>query len=811
MKASYRWLRELVPNLNVTPEELAARLTAGGIEVEGQTRFGAAAASCVIVQVKGVRPHPQRSGLRLVTVDRGAGAGELEIVCGAPNVPDPGGLVVLAPLGTHLPAKGMTIERRAIGGITSEGMLCSEEELGLSDDAAGIIVLPRDFAQPGTRFTDAIPGADDVIYEIGLTPNRPDGLGHVGLARELAALFDVPWAPPAIEPPARVADLDVASLAQVQIGDLERCSHYGAAGVVDVAIGPSPAWLRYRLASLGVRPISNVVDITNLVMLEYAHPMHAFDLDRVRGGKIVVRRAQEGEKLKTLDGVERALIADDLLICDADGPVGLAGVMGGADSEIRASTRRVLFECAYFMPRGVRRTARRNALHTEASYRFERGVDPGDVSAVLARAISLTTRLAGGAAARGEIHAGERTPKKTIVSLRSSRLDQLLGEPVPWAEALGVLARLGFETRKEGAGVVELDAPTHRPDIAREVDLIEEVARVRGIDRVKPVLPAIRPTRDEGPREELARRVRAAAVETGLSEALTFAFVAPAELEALGAPPPAVTLKNPLVEQQSVMRTSLLPGLLTAVSRARRHGERDVRLFTVGAVYLAPPAGASAGDGLPDERVQFAAVLAGHRPAYLTKAAPVDVWDGKGLAEGMVQRLARRPAVIRALAPEERPRHLHPRGAAGIYVDGARVGTLGPLHPDVVDQLDMDEGCVVVEIEVDRLTAIARALPAFQPIARFPASTRDLSVVVRDDIPAGQVEAAVREVAGALAEDVCIFDRFVGGAIRPEHASLAFRVVYRAADRTLTDAEVDQQHAKVLAEIGRRFGAQLRT
>ncbi len=801
MKASFRWLRELVPNLTATAEELAARLTGAGLAVDGVTRFGQGSSACVVAKVTSVRPHPTKSGLRLVTVDRG-GATQ-EVVCGAPNVPEPGGLVVLAPLGTHLPAKGMTIERRTIAGVTSEGMLCSESELGLTEESDGIIVLPAGAGAPGDAFTKASPSAEDVIYELDLTPNRADALGHVGLARDVAAIFGLAWEPPKVAPPSRTGTQDVAALAQVTIDDLERCPHYGAAAIVDVTIGPSPLWARYRLSSLGVRSISNVVDVTNLVMLEYGHPMHAFDLDLVRGAKIVVRRAKDGETMKTLDGVERKLTADDLLICDGEGPTALGGVMGGAISEINGATKRVLFECAYFEPRGVRRTSRRHGLHTESSHRFERGVDPGDVSAVLARAVSLTSELAGGAAVKGELHAGDATPKRRVVKLRADRLDQLVGEPVAWDEARAILTRLGCVVEDAAQREASVRVPTHRPDILRECDLIDEVARIRGIDRVKPVLPAIRSTRDEGPREEAARQARAAAVEMGLSEAITFAFVAPGDLAKVGAPAATVILKNPLNELQTVMRTSLLPGLLEALRRSRRHGVRDVRLFTIGARYLA-------GKDLPEERLSFAAIVAGDRPSYLTKPVPVDVWDGKGLAEGLVARLVRRSAVIRALAASDRPAHLHPRGAAGIYVQNACVGTVGPLHPDVVESFDLGEGCVVVELDLARLGEIGRAPPAFVDIPRFPASTRDLAIVVHDDVAAGDVLGAVREAAGALACDVDLFDRFVGGAIPKDHASLAIHVVYRAPDRTLTDAEVDQSHAKVVAEVGRRFGAQLR-
>ena len=817
MKASYRWIKSLVPQLTASPEELAARITAAGLEVEGMQRFGVGGEACVMAKVVSVRAHPTKSGLRLVTVVRGGDNVPQEVVCGAPNVPEPEGLVVLAPLGTHLPAKNMTIEKRAIGGIVSEGMLCSEQELGLSEEGDGIMVFAPGLFPAGTPFMSAVPSAEDTIFEIGLNPNRPDCLGHLGLAREVAALYGFPWSMPKVDAPARMAASDVAKLATVVVEDAERCPHYAATAVEGVTIGPSPTWLRHRLASLGVRPISNVVDITNLVLLEYGHPMHAFDLDRVRGAKIVVRRAREGERLKTLDGIERTLVADDLVICDGEGPVALAGVMGGATSEIHAGTTRVLFECAYFEPRGVRRSSRRQGLHTESSHRFERGVDPGDVSDALARATSATTTLAGGAAATGAVHVTGKPIERATVTLRSARIDALLGVAVPFAEATAILKLLGFEAKNEksdppsGVSATRYASgfvvPTWRPDIAREVDLIEEVARVRGLDKIPAVLPKIHPTREIGGKEELARLARAAAVELGLLEAITYAFVSPAQLEAVSAPASTMVIKNPLSELQSVMRTSLLPGLLEALSRARRHGQRDLTMFTIGPIFLP----SATKDGLPDEQMAFAAVLAGDRSSHLSKAQPIDVWDAKGLATGLIARLARRDARVTRLADAERPRHLHPRGAAGIYVQNTRVGTMGPLHPDVVSTLDLGDGAQIVELDLRALGALGTAAPQYAAIPRFPASTRDIALVVHDDVLAGEVERVVRDAAGPLAEDVRIFDRFVGGSIPAQHASLAFRVVYRAPDRTLTDAEVDTQHVKVVAEVGAKFGATLRS
>ncbi|MDP8999205.1 MAG: phenylalanine--tRNA ligase subunit beta [Myxococcota bacterium] len=803
MKASVRWLRELCPQLPDDANALAARFTAAGLAVDGMQRFGLGDDACIIARVLSSRAHPSRTALRLVTVD-GGGAPQ-EVVCGAPNLPEPGRLVALAPLGAHLPAKGLTIERRTIAGVASEGMLCSEAELGLSDDADGILVLPSSVtARLGTPLVWALPEASDTILELDLTPNRPDGLGHVGLAREAAALFNVPFLAP--HAASEVDESELLEHVSVTIEDADRCPHYGAALFSGAKILPSPFEVRWRLGALGVRPISNAVDVTNLMMLEFGHPMHAFDFDQVRGGRMVVRRAREGEKLVTLDGTQRSLSTDDLVICDHEGPVALAGVMGGGGSEITDSTSRILLECAYFEPRGVRRAGRRHGLHTESSHRFERGVDWGDTRAALDRASTLLMHLTG-ATALGRPHVFEaQILTRRTVTLRHTRLCAVLGADVGYDDARGILGRLGFSRSPQGTGVDAWQVPTHRSDVAREVDLIEEVARVRGYATIPSELPAIRPSRDRGPREGLARRVRQAAVEIGLSEAITHSFVAPGDLEAVGAPSPAVTLRNPLREDQSVMRTSLLPGLLHAVSRARRHCERDARMFCVGPMFLA------SGGPAPDERLAFAAVLAGQRSEWLGKAQPVDVWDAKGLAEGLIRRVLRRQAVVRRAPTEERPRHLHPRGAARIDVDGKSVGTLGPIHPDIVDAFDLGEGSVVVlEMDLEALDSVGVHAAEFVALPRFPANLRDIAVVVPDGTPAGDLARAVRIAAGDLAEEVTLFDRFAGGSIPSGHASLALRVVYRAADRTLTDAEVDARHAQVVAEIQSRFGGRIRT
>jgi phenylalanyl-tRNA synthetase beta chain len=829
MRASYRWLKELLPHLSASPAEVARRLGEAGLAVDGVRPFGAGLEALLVVQVLAKEPHPKRASLNLVTIDRGGL--EQRVVCGAANVPAAGGLVVLAPLGSKLPGMSEPLTPREIGGVLSEGMLCSETELGLAESADGILILPAGSATPGTRFVDAFPAAQDTIYELDVTPNRPDALGHVGLARELAALFELPFTAPEAGTPARTASGDLEALVKIENRDTERCPHYAAGAVLEVSVGPSPLWLRWRLHSLGVRPISNVVDVTNLLLLEFGQPLHAFDLDRVRGGRIVIRRANPGEPFSTLDGVARTLDTDDLVIADADGPTALAGVMGGLDSEIRATTTRVLLECAYFVPRGVRRTARRYGLHTEASHRYERGIDYSAVPHVLERAKTLLTELASGAALPGAIHARGPEPMLGDITLRSARLDALLGVAVPFDEARAILERLGFPVLADsGSGpcaTLRVRAVPFRPDVTREVDLIEEVSRVRGLDAIPTRLPAIAP---QTPRTtgKLEREVGSAAVALGLSEAVTYAFVSESDLAKVHAPKPSVRLSNPLTEERNVMRTSLLPGLFEALRRARRRGETRARLFTLGSCFGAPVSEVRGGarprlsvdvDMLPREELRFAAVLAGHRQEYLTlKPEEVDVYDAKGLALELVQRISGKRATVRLASDGERTAHLHPRGAAEILIDDVLVGHLGPLHPDVVDALDLGGGAQIVELDLEALERWGKAVPQFRAIPRLPAVTRDLSLVVTEAALAGKVGEVLEHAGGELCESVELVALFRGGSVPEGQKSLTFRVVCRdpksrtLADeaRTLTDKEVDEVQGRMLKVAQSEFGATLR-
>lgn len=849
MLVSYRWLSELLPDCDFEPDQVEVALTAVGLAVDGVQDHAKALGLVVLAEVLRREPHPSRDNLQLVTVRARSKETiptlgsmppraleeklpeELTLVCGAKNVPAVGHLVVFAGLGVKLPGVDFVLTSRKIGGIVSEGMLCSEAELGLADSSDGILTYEPGTFPPGTRFVDAFPEAHDVIYELDVTPNRPDALGHVGVARDMSAFFECELRLPKATGFEEIGAPSSAAIV-VQNEAKTRCPKYGAAVVRGVEIKPSPDEMRWRLHRLGIRPISNVVDVTNWLLLEYGQPLHAFDLSAVTGGKIVIRQAKEGEKMKTLDDVERTLSADDLLICDGAGPTALAGIMGGAESEIRQDTQDVLLECAYFNPQGVRRTARRQGMHTESSHRFERGTDHGATAAVLERARYLLSQLADGRVAPGTVRADGEPIELPSIELHNARIDRLLGLHVPFKEATHILQRLGLRVEyladTDSGGVASIRGASHRPDISIQEDLIEEIARIRGLDNIPTVLPAI-PPQQQRISGDLERQAAQTAVTLGLSEALLHSFVSEADLEAVSAPKSVVTLVNPLSADRSVLRTSLAPGLLESLRRSRRRGERQVQLFSVGAIFLPPrgdyPASAARvrlkqDEGkLPYEQPTFAAVLAGPRPEHLTlKPDDFDIYDAKAIAIEMVERLTRRRAGVRYLGKTIRTEHLHPRGAASVEVEGTEVGLFGPLHPDVVERLDLDGGALLVELNLATIEALGKVTPRYKRIPKLPAITRDLSLVVSDVTTAREVARAIQHAAGELCESVDVAAEFRGGSVPEGHRSLTFRVVYRdpkartAPDeaRTLTDQDVESIEQAALEKASRDFGATLR-
>ncbi|HEX5661242.1 MAG TPA: phenylalanine--tRNA ligase subunit beta [Polyangiales bacterium] len=816
MRASYRWLKELC-RFEADPAEVADRLTLAGLEVEGQKRYGELP-GVVVAEVRAKRPHPSRDKLTLVTVFDGKV--ESEVVCGAPNVPAPGKLVLLAQNGAKLP-NGMVIAERNLGGVVSNGMLCGETELDIGSDDDGIVVLEQRF-ETGTLASRAL-NLEDTVFEIGLTPNRPDCLGHLGLARELSALLGAPLELPKLKTPKllqgatpegtrpvplfRGAGEHGSTAVGLSVSDSARCPRYAGAVVEGVTIAQSPFWLRYRLHVLGLRAINNVVDITNLVLMEYGYPTHAFDLANLRGARIDVRSARAQEKIVTLDGIERALHTDDLLICDGEGPVAVAGVMGGEHSGVSARTERVFVETAYFDPRAVRRTSRRLGLHTDASHRFERGVDPRAVPEVLGRVVSLIGELAGGSTpANGfEVYAQPFAPKE--ITLRIAAIERLLGAKIELQKAQEILQALGCDVTPNGQSLKVL-APTWRPDLTREEDLIEEVARVIGYDNLPTETPHVMASTGASPLTRFLRQLKERAAAVGLTEAVNLAFTSQKQLEAARAPLPAVRVANPLSEERGFMRSCLLPGLATNLLRAQRHQVERVSLFELARTFR------PSGEALPHERHKLSIVLWGTRGSWLGDDGKFDFYDGKGVLEALIQPLTRRSfdAVVDARELSEQYPALHPRRSALLSIDGRAIGALGELHPDVLDALELSGPVIFADLDVARLFAVSRGdqPPHVRANPRFPASARDIAIVVDEGSEAGQVAIVLREAGGALVENVELFDLYRGDKLPAGRKSLAFRVTYRDPDATLTDQRVDEAHAKVVAEARSRFQADLR-
>ena len=805
MRISVRWLADYVALPAV--EELAERLTLAGLEVERIESLGEAFAGIVVARVASSSPHPNAEKLSVVQADIGQRS-TLQIVCGAKNY-QVGDKVPLATVGTRLP-NGTEIKRAALRGVESFGMLCSGKELALSEDASGLMILDPS-ATPGLPLAQVLE-LDDTVLEIDVTANRPDALCHVGIAREVSALTGKPWKAPAIklQEGARAA----AERIKIRIEDPVRCPRYGARIVEGVSIGPSPSWMANRLKACGVRPINNVVDVTNYVLLEYGQPMHAFDLDQVAGAEIIVRTARPGEKLTTLDGKERVLHPEDLLICDRDKPQVLAGVMGGADSEVGDATKRVLLEAANFQPATIRRSSKRHGLRSESSHRFERGVDINAIPEALDRAASLIAELGRGTVLRGRVDVYPRPTQPTKIELRYGYVGDLLGTQISASESDRILSSLGFVREGSPPGkAAEPEratyiVPTFRVDVLLEEDLIEEVARIRGYDSIPNALPRGVAELAPEPREsEAERRVRAALVGAGFNEVINYSFVSPRELAALEAPP-GIALKNPLSVEQSVMRTTLYAGLLQNLSLSLRHQAQTVRLYELGRIYREGQAD-DVRQPVASEQLRLAGILWGRRDgrAWTAKDAAMDFFDAKGALEAVLHSIGLSDAKFEA---GESP-SLHPRAAARVLsAKGELWGTVGELHPAVSKRLGIPASVFVFDLDAEKLYAAAELVPSYRPLWKYPPVLRDLAVVVSSELRNDEVRELILEVGRPLVDEAIIFDVYTGKPIPEGKKNLAYAIRYRAEDRTLTDGEVNEAHQRIIEQVNQRLGGSLR-
>lgn len=801
MKVTYNWLKEFV-DFDLSPEQLGDILTMLGLEVEGMERLGAGMDDVVVAVVEEKRPHPNADKLSLCRVNNGKEV--LDVVCGAQNF-KAGDLVALAQIGALLPGD-FRIKRSRIRGEESCGMLCSEKELGLAEESAGIMVLPPGLTL-GRPVFEAL-GLKDTLFEIGLTPNRADCLSVVGIAREIAAKLgkSVNYPSAVINEGADAA----AGIISVTIEDAELCPRYAARYISGCRIAPSPEWLVKRLNALGVRSINNVVDVTNLVMMELGHPLHAFDCDRLAGRRIVVRRAAEGEPFTTLDGQQRMLTDGDLVICDAERPVALAGIMGGENSEIADTTTNILLESAWFRPAAIRRTSKRLGLHTESSHRFERGADIGGVIRALDRAAALIAELAGGNVARGVVDAYPGRIEPAAITLRPGRANRLIGIDLSRAEIGDILTRLECGVQELPDGTLLVTPPSYRVDIEREVDLVEEIARLNGFDKIPATMPKALVVSDlPSPQQRLQRVVRDILVTHGMNEIINFSFTAPgaAEKLLLAADDPrrsVIRLANPLIEEQSVMRTTLLPGLLETVARNISFRSLDLRLFEMRRVYL--PTGPGE---MPHEPIRIAGALSGsrEREGWSHARGAVDFYDAKGIIENLLELLE--VGGVRWVADAPEPFY-HPGKSCSVIAGRERIGSVGEIHPTVQENFGLDRAVYCFELDFEKLARLTPRKRAVTAPSRFPDSARDIAMLAPDDLPAERIIECVRGVKAQEIEQVEIFDLYRGAGIPDGFRSIAVRVRYRSYDRTLTDDEIGRLHAKVVENLVNKINVSIR-
>ena len=800
MKVSLGWLSDFV-DLPASQAEFEERLTLAGLEIEGVESTGPELGGVVVGRVIEREPHPRADRLSLCRVDLGTGE-PVEIVCGAPNV-RADLRVAVAPPGTVLP-DGTKLKKARIRGIVSSGMICSSRELGLGDDHEGILELPHD--SPVGAPLDQVVGAGDTVLDFEITPNRGDWASMLGMAREVRAHFGGELRLPDCDP--AEGERDAASDVAIEIHDPESCHRYVGRVVRGVAIGPSPDWLVERLRAAGLRSINNVVDVSNLVLLEFGQPLHTFDLARLRGAEIRVRRAEDGEEIVTLDGERRELGPDDLVIADAERPVAVAGVMGGADTEVHEATREVLIESAHFDPVRVRRTARRLGLRTEASYRFERGVDSEGIVRAVDRCARLIAEIAGGEISRGRVEAvGGAFRHCGEVELEPDLPARLLGVELSESEVVELLARVDIPATLEGESL-RCRIPSYRNDLRIPQDLVEEVGRIHGYDRIPYTLPsaALRPV-SAPPRATRCDLARDSLSASGLLETRSIPMGPASDFDALrlDSDDPrrhSVRVVNPIVESDSELRTSLLPGLLRAARRNLARQVEAVRLFEIGRVFLARDSGE-----LPDEPDAAAALLTAPERTGLweTQRAPV-YFEAKGVAEKLVEDLGL-PARFDA---ESGAAYLHPGACSRIRSGRRTIGWVGELHPAVSARYGIEVECAVCEIDLSALPGLPRLKTKIRPVSAFPASRRDLAVLVDREQPAGAILDAIRRSGGPHLADVELFDCYEGRGIPEQRRSLAFHLVFQRTDRTLTEAEVGAATDKLTRMLTRRFGGELR-
>ncbi|TET40989.1 MAG: phenylalanine--tRNA ligase subunit beta [Dehalococcoidia bacterium] len=818
MKVSLKWLRDYV-DIKLTPEELAERLTMAGLEVKGIQTMGGTWDNVVIGEVIALNPHPNADRLKLATVD--LGTEQVSTVCGAPNI-GLGQRVTFARIGARLidphTGEAIVLEPAEIRGVASEGMVCSEKELGISDRHEGILVLSPE-APIGTLLGAYL---GDVIFDLDVTPNRPDCLSVIGIAREIAALTDEPLR----LFPIHYEELEdsIDSFAAVDIADSDLCPRYCASLITGIKLASSPGWLQQRLNSCGMRPINNVVDVTNYVMLEYGQPLHAFDYHKLKGRQIIVRRAGSGETITTLDGSERALTPDILVIADKEEAVAIAGIMGGLDSEVTDKTDAILLESANFNQATIRRDCSHLQVQSEASIRFDKGLNSKLPLIPLKRATQLLLELAGGRAAKGIIDVYPRKSKPKPILLSAQEVKRLSGLKVNIDEILKVLKALGFECQEDDSGSqLSVSVPYWRSDVKCSADLVEEVVRIIGyekipITRLGSPLPQqkskLSPSAQQSNLKEKLRNILAG---FGFQEILTYSLVSLEKLQKLS---PKLELKisplkvaNPMTREQEYLRTSLRAGLLSTLAHNQKFEQEGIRLFEIGKVFLPqhPPVIASEAKQsqeereLPQEKEMLCAMLSGPRAELSWQAdkETLDFFDVKGIVENLLNQLGLKASFN--IGDDE---ILFPGRGADIIVEDDKVGIVGDVHPMVAQAFELSNAVCFMEVDVEKLLTMITGTKKYQPLSRFPSVTRDIALVIDEQVSYQAVENIIRSFP--LVKHVTLFDLYRGEQIPKGKKSFAIRIVYQSPKHTLTDEEVDQTQEQMLSRLHQELGATLR-
>lgn len=822
MKVSLKWLSEYVE----VPEDLKAfcdRLDLTGTGVEGVERTGDIYDHVVTGQILEKEAHPDSDHMWVTKVDVGSANVDkegnpepLQIVCGAQNF-NQGDHVVVATIGAVLPGD-FKIKKSKLRGVVSCGMNCSARELGIGSDHDGIMILPED-APIGMPLADYL-NLSDTILDLEITPNRPDCLSMVGMAREVGAMYATDAKNPLDEMEAALKEASdmpsVDELASVTVKDVDRCPRYTARVIKNVKVGPSPDWLAERVTAAGARSINNVVDVTNYILFLFGQPLHAFDYDKLvdETGKanVIVRAAKEGEKLQTLDEEERELTEDMTVIATPEKAVGLAGVMGGFDSEVTDETTTILLEAATFEPGRTSRTSRNLGLISESSMRYERRVDDVEIDRMSAAAAQLLAEVSGGVVVPGVIDIYNTKTESETLEFRVPRFQAMMGEAIPREFIVDMLQRLGCEVNVEEEDTLKVVPPTFRPDLEREIDLYEEVLRLYGMDRIPSTLPG-GPGR-VGIKTEAQRimdKINNTLRACGLNETMTYSFADPHELEQLRMPTEGmgipVELLNPLNAEQSVMRQSIIPGLMRSVAYNQSRGVHNIQLYETGVVFFG-----AEGKKSPKERNRLAAVMAGamNDPAWNKVSLNFDFFDGKGVIESLMRELALAKPRFKALSAEEAP-HLQPGRAAQVLDGGTVLGWIGEIHPLACDTYEVQAPLVAFELDLDALIKCARPARDYVDVPVFPAVTMDVAFVVDEEVTHEQLLRCITSAGGKLLDTVQLFDVYRDEArLGAGKKSMAYALEYRAADRTLTTEEVDKQHARLIKKVCGATGAEVR-